>query len=213
MTRRTRRGSRCTPSARRRSVSDVSSRYPRSAAWTSRAVRSCSPGHPPLHTRSAMSRVSILDSPARTRLPSRMARSETSPLLYPISASVIGRIRRRRMRPAPLCRVESSGGTADPARMKLPALPPLASTARRTWPQTPGTNCHSSINRGRSPSTMSAGSMMPAARAAASLSRLTSLAADRLAVSVFPQARGPSIRTAPPAASRARNSSSATRGR
>ena len=77
----------------------------------------------------------------------RMAPSDISPVECPDSNSDIGRIRSRVTRPAPVCRVVLSGGTAEPVRMKRPAPPPM-SIARRTWFQMDGTVCHSSSRRG-----------------------------------------------------------------
>lgn len=100
------------------------------------------------------------------------------------------RRRRRLMRPAPVCRVTSSGGTADPVRMKCP-LPARSSMVWRTWFQIAGSTCHSSIKRGVFPSRTRRGSTAIMFRACLSLSRNTVLAATRRANSVLPQARGP----------------------
>ena len=67
--------------------------------------------------------------------------------------------------PAPVCRVVSSGGTAEPVRMNRPAPPPM-SAARRTWFQMDGALCHSSIKRGAGPSRTRPGSSSAALRRA-----------------------------------------------
>ena len=109
----------------------------------------------------------------------------------PVSKSDIGRIRNRVSRPAPVWRVMSSAGTAEPVRMNWPGAPRL-STARRMWFQIAGSVCHSSTRRGVSPARTAAGSRSTMARAASSTSRNTALAATASAVAVFPQALGPS---------------------
>ena len=149
---------------------------------------------------------------AGTGAPRSMAPRDISPVECPDSKSDIGRIESRDIRPAPVCRVVSPGGTAEPVRMKRPAPPPM-STARRTWFQIDGTVCHSSIRRGADPSRTRLGSISAPCRSPASTSRSTSLAAWCRPVAVFPQARGPSISTAPADPSPVASSSSTMRGR
>ena len=57
--------------------------------------------------------------------------SEIALVEFPVSDSVIGRMRRWMKRPAPVWRLASSRGTADPVRMNCPGWP-RSSTARRT---------------------------------------------------------------------------------
>ncbi len=138
--------------------------------------------------------------------------SETLPLDSSDSNRLMGRIRTRSTRPAPECRVMSSGGSADPVRMNCPGLP-RSSQARRMGFQMSGAICHSSSRRGAGPFSRSAGSTSAARREAAAASRSTSLAAKRRAVHVLPQARGPSMSTAGEASSAAAISASATRSK
>ena len=104
------------------------------------------PSQPPRQTRSTRSVTVVRRCCDGTGSERRMAPSDISPVECPDSNSDIGRIRSRVTRPAPVCRVVSSGGTAEPVRMKRPAPPPM-STARRTWFQMDGTVCHSSSRR------------------------------------------------------------------
>ena len=140
---------------------------------------------------------------------SRSLPSETVPVDRPSSRRVIGRIRSHENRPAPVCRVASSAGTAEPVRMNGPSC---ASTALRTWFQIAGTSCHSSMRRGLSPSRTSDGSIVAAVRASWSTSRRTLLFARWLAVSVLPTPLAPSISTATCPCSASSSSASTTRG-
>lgn len=65
------------------------------------------------------------------RTSSKRPRRLTSPGATPRSHQLIVRCRKRRNRPARVCRVTSSAGTAEPVRMNRPGLGD-ASTARRT---------------------------------------------------------------------------------
>ena len=151
-------------------------------------------------------------SALRAGSPARSSAREIAPLLRPTSKRVIGRIRSRVIRPAPVCRVMSSAGTADPVRMNWPGRR-RSSTVRRTWFQISGSICHSSMRRGVAPSSTRDGSTEIACRAFRSVSSSTSLAATCRAVAVLPHAFGPSITTAPVAPSRIRSSSSTILGR
>ena len=170
------------------------------------------PGHPPRQTSSTRFVTVVRLRCAGTGSPRNMIPRDISPVECPDSKSDIGRIQIRDTRPVPVCRVVSSGGTAEPVRMKRPAPPPM-STARRTWFQIDGTVCHSSIRRGAGPSRTRLGSSSAACRSPASTSSSTSLAAWCRPVAVFPQARGPSISTAPTDPSLVASSSSTMRGR
>ena len=79
------------------------------------------PSQPPRQTRSTRSVTVIRRCCDGTGSERRMAPSDISPVECPDSNSDIGRIRSRVTRPAPVCRVVSSGGTAEPVRMKRPA--------------------------------------------------------------------------------------------
>jgi len=64
-------------------------------------------------------------------------RTDTAPVDSPDSYSVMGRMRTRRTRPAPVWRVWLSGGAAEPVRMNWPGSP-TSSQTRRIGFQIPG---------------------------------------------------------------------------
>ena len=107
-------------------------------------------GQPPTAMRSASWAMVTGATCPRWGSPSSRPRREMAPVEWPLSKSDIGRIRSRVKRPAPVWRVTSSAGTAEPVRMNCPR-PERSSTARRTWFQTSGANCHLSSSRGGSP--------------------------------------------------------------
>ena len=74
---------------------------------------------------------------AGTGAPRSMAPRDISPVECPDSKSDIGRIESRDIRPAPVCRVVSSGGTAEPVRMKRPAQPTYQAIAPGRFGPTP----------------------------------------------------------------------------
>ena len=170
------------------------------------------PGQPPLHINAARSCTDKFTASLRAGAPSRICARDNCPLLCRSSNSDMGRMRSRKKRPAPVWRVASSSGTADPVSMKWP-LPGSASTARRTWFQITGADCHSSISRGLAPARTRPGSTAIMPWAVESTSSMTWLAASLRAVSVLPQARGPSMSTAPAAFRHRSSSPSATRCR
>ena len=133
--------------------------------------------------------------------PEIMPDSLTAPLDFPSSKSVMVSMRNLANLPAPLCIGRSlSRGVADPVNMNCPGSPPRLSHSNRAASQSFGTSCHSSISRGTSPATASAGSVSARKRFSklrdGSMRR--SLDAARVpAVVVFPHHFGPSMRTAP----------------
>ena len=162
------------------------------APWHAASESPRSPGQPPRHSCTA---ASCRDRPGFWQLsnpPCNRFCRETSPVEIPVSSRVMVRNRSREMRPAPVGRVMSSAGAAEPVRMNCPRFVPL-STARRTWFHSNGSICHSSISRGLSPANTRDGSTAAARRAFSSTSSNTSLAATSRAMAVLPQALGPSI--------------------
>jgi len=145
-------------------------------------------------------------------MPATIAANETALLLCPVSNMLIVRIRNRAIRPAPVWRVMSSAGVADPVRMNWPSAP-RSSTCRRIAFHTCGTTCHSSSRRGVGPLKINVGSICAAARANWSTSSITTLPACCREVSVLPHAFGPSTSTAPEDRRRSVSSASVTRAR
>ena len=111
------------------SMSTASGQPPRQAASTSPTV-----------SRSATHGV---NSPANK--PSRL----TCPVDSPDSNKLMGLMRTRPIRPAPLCAGPCSpwrvAGVEDPVSMNAPRVPRARSTSWRTQSQMAGTRCHSSI--------------------------------------------------------------------
>ena len=124
----------------------------------------------------------------------------TLPLLSPDSHRLIGRILIQPYRPFPLCiLLLSSTGTLLPVRINCPISPRL-STSLRTISHNSGMVCHSSINRGVSPSNMDLGSICNAcivSRKVIVSPKLSRLRATCFAVVVFPHHLGPCTKTAP----------------
>ena len=112
------------------------------------------PGNPELMISSVYSdRPISLLPPTSAWSPFRSARRLTVVSRPRRSESVIGRILRTSMRPAPECRCGScrpSAGAAEPVSRNGPRGTP-SSTARRTASQSAGTRCHSSSKTGPSP--------------------------------------------------------------
>ena len=172
-----------------------------------------SPGQPPRHSCATKSSKDHADAaPSFGNCPRSRSRREIAPLDSSSSESVIERRRSRGMRPAPVWRLMSSAGTAEPVRMKRPGRASSV-TERHAWFQSAGSVCHSSIKRGESPARTSAGSMATARRARASSSSSTSLAATCRAVDVLPLALAPSTTTMLADSKRSRSCESAMRPR
>lgn len=159
-------------------------------------MRRCS-GHPPRTTSRARSGTVSSERPGGGGSPSRSARNDIAPSDSPDSARDIGRISTRANRPAPVWRLASSSGTADPVRMNCPGAPRSSTAARTPFQRRVASTCHSSRSRGVAPARTSRGSTSRAARAPSSFWRYTALAACCRAVDVLPHARGPSMSTAP----------------
>ena len=129
------------------SMRRMSSRYPALRRIAAAVVRPMWVGQPPMATRSAKSSTEMGSACPRCGSPASSPARDIPPLEWPLSNSDMGRIRSRVKRPAPVCRVMSSDGTADPVRMNCPGVE-RSSTARRTWFQRFGATCHSSSSRG-----------------------------------------------------------------
>lgn len=82
--------------------------------------------------------------------PRNNAAKETSPVESPVSCNVIVRMRKRRNRPAPECRIGCSSGVAEPVSRNWPACRRRSTSWRNSF-HTSGTTCHSSSKRGVSP--------------------------------------------------------------
>ena len=144
--------------------------------------------------------------------PRNKAATDASPVEWPDSKRLIGRILSVPIRPAPECNSRSYLGVAEPVRMYRPRRR-RSSTCRRTWSHISGARCHSSKRIGISWSNSSSGLSPRSARAFGSVSKRTELFACWRAVSVFPQPFGPSMRTAPIEVSRSDSSASTMRAR
>lgn len=127
---------------------------------------------------------------------------EMDPVESPDSIRDIVRMRRRLMRPVPLCTGAESflKGVEEPVRMKSP-LDALASTSDLTASHILGTSCHSSIMWGGSPSRAIRISdsaklllLMPYSLIPPIMKALFDASE---ATHVFPQYLGPTINTAP----------------
>ena len=129
----------------------------------------------------------------------------------PLSLRVIGRIVIRRKRPAPLWRVTSSAGTAEPVSMNCPGSRRLSTSWRTTF-QRLGASCHSSIRRGVLPLSTVCGDADARLRSPGSASRRTELVEKCRPEVVFPAARGPWSMTAPKVCSERSMRESAIRG-
>ncbi len=150
----------------------------------------------------------MLSPRTSARSPTSRARSETVGGASPRSASVIGLIRSRMIRPAPEC-VGAFVGDAEPVSRNR-AGRGSRSTARRTQSQTAGRRCHSSRRMG-SARRVSRSGLAASRLTSAGSSRASRVAARRVAVAVFPTARGPSIAIAGSDCSRSLKAESRTR--
>lgn len=153
-------------------------------------------GHPPLHSKSAISPTPPIEpSAGLTPSPENNASSETAPDEMPSSRSVIVSMRSLDIRPTPLCiGCAASRGVAEPVRINWPGSPPLASHSKRTASQMPGASCHSSTSLGTGPTIALAGSSSASCRAAKPPDGSDSEsddAANRLDVVVLPHHLGP----------------------
>ncbi len=154
------------------------------------------PGKPEATISSMYSGNPIVDSSWMASRSARTAARLTVGVTRPRSATVMGRMRRRPIRPAPECCTVPSCGLALPVRSNCPPAA-SSSTARRTTSHTSGTFCHSSPRSGRGRRRMVCGSAATGSRRALE-SSFTSPAARCFAVVVLPTALVPSSARAPP---------------
>ena len=139
---------------------------------------------------------------ATSRCPANRRSKLTLPFDSPDSQRLIGRIVSHAKRPVPVWWILLlSAGTAEPVKMNCPGFP-RRSTVNRAASHNCGANCHSSINRGTSPSSNASG-FSSARKRFRSNSRgqsiYNTLLAAWAAVVVFPHHLGPCISTAPAA--------------
>ena len=118
----------------------------------------CASGQPPRQVMSNSFRVS-LSAFDGSNLPSNNPARLTAPVESPLSHRLIGFMRMRPIRPAPVCcgRV-SFCGVEEPVSSHWPLLPGSSSTLWRISSQIAGAIAHSSMTCGRSPSSISDGS-------------------------------------------------------
>ena len=108
-------------------------------------------GHPPRHVRNANWFRSFSQCSTSICSPLNKVSKLIRPSLSPDSHRDIGLMRSLPIRPVPLWRVFSSGGTAEPVRINC-AKSARWSTAVRMLSHKAGMVCHSSIRRGVAPS-------------------------------------------------------------
>ena len=105
------------------------------------------PGQPPRTIYCASLRSSTSPVIVGESSPRHKSFKEMLPEEKPASNRLIGRIRSRPIRPAPLCRIPFRFGVAEPVRINCPfAL--RTSISARTASHKGGTSCHSSSKRG-----------------------------------------------------------------
>ena len=178
-------------------------------AWV--AVLSMSAGKPPLTICVVISSISVWEESHSTASPLSNCPRDTVARERPNSCHDMVRISTTVNLPDPECNFARSSGLDEPVRINCPTFL-RASTSWRTWSQILGITCHSSINRGVAPSRSFPGATSKVKCTLSSRSAWSTLCETWLAVSVFPQAFGPRISTAPEASSLRRNSKSAILG-